>query len=640
MRCSLCAAIVVCALTACVPPARGQTLTTVPRPGEADLLAEPTKRIDIVIGYVRGEKTDKPQEEKGTLCCLRIQEICYRDEKGKFWRLEAKGGRVKWIETADHKYRWDLDEKAQVFKGSPGPIEVINLNPQPATREREVAFLYAAIEQLYRDLETVEWRDEEGSKILDAAARRYADRASELRQTRLADLCAGFTELSEQRRARDKAVADVWKEQAGKESELWRDWGVRRRQAQLDALSELSADSLLALLITGLQASAQAESDTLQADLDLLKSFDKLTDESRTRTRKELQGYECARCEPWKKLFDVGHDDFKRPQAGEMENRERVRDALKKGNLEDLRKFYRDAGDKDKDNPFLRVEACRVECCLRAAAAGKGPPDKKLEHAEKILALARECVDAVRQVPKDQAYEWVRLELLARACLIACTAAEVELAGEGWGKNYSHAAAYAVRLIDCYNEAPNHYELTGLLREYRAWALLQSGRPEEALEQARNVPQHRQDKPRYGVNLARAYCCCEGKDNTRKAMDALERAVKVGGFADIRELRTNPDFERVRFAETARFKALTALEHVSSRDGNDLLLTNKSAYSWTRVKVTLTVSTANGAKTVQAPQLFSCVAPEEKVRVKDLFKDVGPIAPGMGAVVVDCDQKK
>ena len=138
-------------------------------PVDSDVLAEGPAAI--VLSLERPDKIAVP--EKGSLCCLKKSTLWYRqDGTWKLVKIDGKDGRVKNVETADGKDRWDWDPQQGQFVGPEKPVETIDLTPDPALRPDEAAFLFFAIEQLQKDLESPNL-DEDDLGVIEETARKY-----------------------------------------------------------------------------------------------------------------------------------------------------------------------------------------------------------------------------------------------------------------------------------------------------------------------------------------------------------------------------------------------------------------------------------------------------------------------------------
>jgi hypothetical protein len=220
-----------------------------------------------------------------------------------------------------------------------------------------------------------------------------------------------------------------------------------------------------------------------------------------------------------------------------------------------------------------------------------------------------------------------------------------ELEGESWGKAFSPDASYAVRLIDSFlGQLPNVYELSGIIREERAWSLMQCGRIDESLDQALKIEKLRERNAQYCCNLARLYSF---RNETNLAMIWLEKAIRSCGFSDIQELKRWPDLAAVRNGNGRKFNDLTkvlisyATKPVGSGVGTryqNLSITNRSAFALTHVTVKAKVLTSKGeVTTITWPKFIDRIEPDEEIPLKNFFKDLTllDIKP-----TVECDQNR
>ncbi len=296
--------------------------------------------------------------------------------------------------------------------------------------------------------------------------------------------------------------------------------------------------------------------------------------------------------------------------------------------------------------------------------------DNRRAKAEELLRVAKECARAARLVPPIRAYDGSRIKILTCAALLAERAAQIELEGESWGAAYSPAAAYAVRLIDACESFKEHISLSGFRREWRAWALGQSGRVNDGIQQALAVREQQQKFPEYGFNLARLYGYRNNRVNNhavdaQEAMTWLDFAVRMG-WNDIAGMNKNPDFQSVRQSvETAKsFKELTKLQVVGAPAAGppqfaanglvrlqgpleNVVFTNKSAYRLTHVTITVNVivpspraGVAVAYQDVTYDKEFLWINASASVNLEGILKDVNTRGWKYRGVKVQCDQGK
>ena len=608
----------------------------------------------IVLSLERPDKIAVP--EKGSLCCLKKSTLWYRqDGTWKLVKIDGKDGRVKNVETADGKDRWDWDSQQGQFVGPEKPVETIDLTPDPALRPDEAAFLFFAIEQLQKDLESPNL-DEDDLGVIEETARKYRSLAGADRP-KLADLCLGVLDLAQRRKKRDARIAASWATLQEDRQQAMADFRRAEVANLVSGFKDVNADSSDELILSLLFVGAKVQVGHLVVEQLTRGRLQQFSGKAKADIDEALKDYEQDADALRKRLCDVGHDHFGRPPFEEVEKRRSLLATLGSNNDRDgVAKFYAETPDQEKMNPFRISERCL------AAAQVRVDKDKRRQKSEDLLRLAKECARAIRLVPPARVFDRPRLTILYRAALLACWAADAELEGESWAGTYSPAAAYAVRLIDAFNGYGDFFELSGEVREWRAWALAQCGRPDEALDQALKVADLRKDRPEFGVKLARLYCrrggTADAKANAKKAMHWLEVAVKSAGFLDIPELKRNPDLGPVRGLESMAFENLTEVR----ADGKpltpapmafrppppatDFEVTNNSAFALTNVAVKVDVSiVTNGGrnarpKTLTTPEVFPRIEPGQTVVVSDIFKDLAPGWVYSKRYSVECDQNR
>jgi hypothetical protein len=284
--------------------------------------------------------------------------------------------------------------------------------------------------------------------------------------------------------------------------------------------------------------------------------------------------------------------------------------------------------------------------CRQASLLPNQDPHRR---ALAMHALARQCVVAARHIPPGEDYDRARGILLAQAAQIACDAASADLEGQSWN-TYSPLAAYAVRLCDALAEMGNIYETSGTIREQRAWALMQCGRFDEALDQALKVRSLRGGTGDFEVNLARLYCA---RGEPGPALDCVLRAIKDGGFEHIRELKLNPDFQilagRPVFKRLTTVSVLVAGVGEPPAAGSELVplrgaaanvrVTNASAFALTNVRLDISLVSAPDRKVnvIHCPRIGR-IKPGQSAVLEGVLTDVIPGKVCDAMLTLKCDQ--
>jgi tetratricopeptide (TPR) repeat protein len=571
------------------------------------------------------------QEETGILCFVLPDKVIFRASAKGLPRVFF-AEQVISVETEDGKYRWEVDKTRKVFIGKVKPPETIDLTPLASAGRDESAFLFQLIESLHVDVDRA-MAGTEGLAELQKVADRYSRLATEKKlDPALADLSRGVSALVDQYNNLRANLRQLEAEIQYKKDQLFREFSRARTRNAVAGLEELLDSDGSTISVAAVFAKAGViDSYYTQEIAGQLKD---LEDAQLKKVSALFNSFDKVRSEQWQKLYRVGNQRFGQPDIEARGQQKKLLDKLSAArDLDGLSKYFRQLAERDPNNPFRKADYCQIASLV--------PSTDRAKKVAELRTLSRECLQAVRLVPAGADYDRARLTLLSQACLLACAAADRELEGEAWGTAYSPLAAHAVRLLDRFFEFDQFFELTGQLREKRAWALFQAGRTDEALEQALRIEELRKSAPSFGYGLARVYA---HKGETKLAMKWLEQAIRDAGLSDIMDVRTNPDLASVRVKEKQAFETLTAVNFAVTPAGNfafqpsDVKLTNKSAFTWTAVTINLVLPLPKGqSKTVPYPTRFRAIKPGETVFLKDFLSGVDP---RLVRVTIDCDQNR
>ncbi|MEI7776474.1 MAG: hypothetical protein WCK17_17060 [Verrucomicrobiota bacterium] len=200
-----------------------------------------------------------------------------------------------------------------------------------------------------------------------------------------------------------------------------------------------------------------------------------------------------------------------------------------------------------------------------------------------MVSASNQCLDAASLVPSGRIYDEYRGWFLYSAGDIANRAATKEIGNSAWSTACNPTAAYATRLWDeCLKFTPN--DPTGEFGERRAWALMQSGHLEKALEQARSVEALRGKTIRFALNYS---MLLSASGDTEMSYKWFEYTVRGLGYNNIALAKTDPDLAAMRKAKRTAFDDLTAFRVAYWIDwgvlNDDVSVRNDSAFPITNV---------------------------------------------------------
>ena len=203
---------------------------------------------------------------------------------------------------------------------------------------------------------------------------------------------------------------------------------------------------------------------------------------------------------------------------------------------------------------------------------------------QSLLAAAKRCVQHSALIPADRIYDDYRTEALSLAAILSTGSWERELQGASWAAANSSSAKYALSLWDVLlKHAPA--DETGEWREQRAWSLMASGRPGDALQQANEIYSLRKNDGSFAFNYARLLSY---SNQPQAALASLQTAVRQLGYDAIAAAKTDPDFAVLREAGAKEFRALAAVKATWNIQfgilNDDIVLTNYSTFPLTNVR--------------------------------------------------------
>jgi hypothetical protein len=239
-----------------------------------------------------------------------------------------------------------------------------------------------------------------------------------------------------------------------------------------------------------------------------------------------------------------------------------------------------------------------------------------------MMKAAEQCLAATRRVPSGNIYDPYRAYFLELAADTASRANSKELANQSWSEAYSQTAAYTARIWEEYLKYTD--DASGEGRERMAWALWSSGNLTQALNQANSVAQLRGNTQRFAYNFA---ALLSSTDDTENSFKWFEHAVRNLGFNSIVGAKSDSDLKRMRSAEKKKFKELTMVKCVWDISdygwvfGDDIALTNNSAFALTHVTLKCTLKTVDGDSTRELK--VDQIAPQSYCIWKNAFPAIG-----------------
>jgi hypothetical protein len=597
-------------------------------------------------------------KHEGYLMYLRDTSICYRVKpSGRLIRHEAAKGKVRGVTSADGENRWVLDPVAMVFTGPRESIKPIELSPLSRETREERLVLFTVLEELLEDIVGLDANGEsKDPELIREAVKSYAkyiDANGLGREP--TDWCNRTLNLLDKRAETYTWLRDVYQrmqrkklattEKLREEFEQARRWvslveGTEHMRDQERVWKGADQDDLFgtaigSLLVLGFRGHLQEQRrKSIRADYERihLGELARITEEGVGLWAKHWQAYLRARNEVRVRLYSDGARLFRHVDSDSRQKENVLLDGLfQKRDFAQVAEYYAKRVKAQPENPFLQARHC-----LSAALVPQGD---RFEASSRALALARKCAAAARLLPANQIYDRARQSILVMACQIACRATDLEMSSDAWSQSYSPAAAYTVQLVDAFNTMKGGHEWRDWMLEQRAWGLMRSERAKEALDQALAIEPMRKHIPSFGINLARIYSSRRGRGDDDTAMKWLEHSVRLAGWMNIKELRSNPDFDSVRICRRLAFNRLTQVSFAWALDAKSggLRIINHAPFPLTNLTIRARFLNASGKiVTATHPKVVPLLRPQEELLVPSVLKG-GVLARGV-RVSLESDQ--
>jgi len=352
-----------------------------------------------------------------------------------------------------------------------------------------------------------------------------------------------------------------------------------------------------------------AKQQAVEAAIERLKN-----DRSRALARAQNSANDLADRNGWQK-GEAGFDEDDNDKGV-------VAAFVQAGDIGGLARFFDRVKRRRPRDPFVVVQNCAVKSLNPQATS------------RELMLLSKECLDAASLVPAGWFYNQYRASVLYAAGDLANRAWSMECQYSGFGRAHSKTAKWAVRIWDaCLAYDPK--DSSGEIRERRAWALMASGKLEEALAQAEEVVDLRRNTTRYAVNMASLLSYL----HKTESIGWFEHAVRDLGYNSIAFSRKNPDLAWMRETESVRFEAVTDVKFKSKIAwglfSDDIAVTNNSAFTITNVKVTARITSSGYDDWMQTFQVGK-IGPGETYTWNTRIGSRGDDA--VCPVLLDCDQ--
>lgn len=216
--------------------------------------------------------------------------------------------------------------------------------------------------------------------------------------------------------------------------------------------------------------------------------------------------------------------------------------------------------------------------------------------ASELVALAEGCVAAASLVPAGYMYDEDRGYCLFCGAFILTQGAFKECDNEAWGATGSRLPAQAVALWEARDlYVPFDPDTSGEGRQYRAAALAMNGDFEKALGVAAEVEELRKEDLLYAYLMAGLM---NHLGRTDESFTWFEHAVRKLGYNDFKEVEKDENLRAMRKANRDKYDALAevkiALKISFGFFNDDIVITNKSAFPITNVKLKGEVVAASG----------------------------------------------
>jgi hypothetical protein len=239
-------------------------------------------------------------------------------------------------------------------------------------------------------------------------------------------------------------------------------------------------------------------------------------------------------------------------------------------------------------DPFAAVARHVVAGQVKFPVKGGDPSE--------LAELAEGCVTAASLVPAGYMYDEDRAYCLYYAAFVATLAALKEYDEKVWGVPGSGLAARAVALWESRDfYVPFDPDVSGEGRQYRALALGLSGEFERALAVGSEIEGLRRDDLLYALTMA---CVTNHLGRTDDSFKWFEHAVRNIGFNEFKDIEKDENLRAMIRANREKYNALTEVKIGMKINfgffDDDIVVTNKSAFPLTNVKLSGSVVAAGG----------------------------------------------
>lgn len=223
--------------------------------------------------------------------------------------------------------------------------------------------------------------------------------------------------------------------------------------------------------------------------------------------------------------------------------------------------------------------------------------------------LAAELQQLAHQVPAGNEYDRDRASLLGMAAELSLKAVALKRGTVSWTKQEMQEAITPLGWLEDALRF-DAKDITGELREQKAWALCEAGRIRDGYVLGQEIKPLRGSWPRYRFMLARAAHCL---GRSEESLDELGVSIERLGLSDLKAVRECSDLPRT----AAKFKELTTIKFdivsESVLRGGKARIVNESSFPITNAKFELTFPVARGTAKSQLEVMY--LAPGEECRI-------------------------
>jgi len=255
---------------------------------------------------------------------------------------------------------------------------------------------------------------------------------------------------------------------------------------------------------------------------------------------------------------------------------ERAQKLLGAGDIRGLLQIATHQSQTRPRDPFLRMFRVQLYFAQDAQAKTYGTREYSM--------LANECLDCSVLVPKARVYDEFRKGYLFYGAVAAMHWRQLETRAGISPYESTEASRCAVSVVDqCLELAPSDPD--GILRFFRASALLEDGRVDEAAYQATQVSDFFRDNAPFQYNWA---CILSRQAKFSQALDALRRSFDLG-YSEIADAKRDPDLTPLRRHMPKEFDDLVTVKfewHIQYGILNDdIIVRNTSAFPLTKARL-------------------------------------------------------